>query len=725
MERALRQLEGVQEVRVDVVTGRVRVRHAGTPLARGDIADAISRLGYRVEKRRRRRPFPTAEMPDRGENAEVRGAKVGRFSGFGARRGRVAITGAAGVLFGIGVAVEWRGGSPALTLAALALSTLAGGWYVVPRGVRAVMHRSLDMNFLMAVAAIGAWIIGEPTEAAATLFLFAVAELLESFSMDRARNAITALMDLSPVDARVRRGADEVRVPVAEVEVGEIVVVRPGEKLPVDGLVLDGWSSVNQAPVTGESMPADKAPGSDVFAGSLNGQGLLEIRSTRRANDTTVARIIHAVEVAQASRAPSQSFVERFARIYTPAVVVVALAVATLPPLLVGGVWTTWVYRALALLVVACPCALVISTPVTIVSGLAGAARAGVLIKGGAHLERTGQVTTIAIDKTGTLTRGEPEVVEVVSLRGTPEAEILRLALGVERHSEHPLARAVIAAGSKRGVALPRSSGFAAIVGGGARASVEGRVVHVANERLAGALHLLGLEAEATLRLQEQQGRTAVVVIDELTPVGVLGIADQPRAEGRAALDMLRHLGIQRVLMLTGDNEGTARAVARQLGIEEVHAGLLPDDKARLVRALTAGGERVAFVGDGINDAPALAAATVGVAMGAAGTDVALETADVALMGDDLTKLATAVQLSRKTLGIVRQNIGAALSLKAVFVVLALAGWATLWMAVVADMGTSLAVVINGLRALQVRAAATGRSGTFGDTRGRGAHQGR
>ncbi len=565
------------------------------------------------------------------------------------------------------------------------------------------MNRALDMNFLMTVAAVGAWIIGEHAEAAATLFLFAVAELLESYSMDRARNAIRALMEVSPLEARVRRETRDMLVPIADVNVGETVIVRPGEKIPVDGLVTAGRSSVNQAPITGESMPVDKETGLDVFAGSLNVQGMLEIKSTKRASDSTLARIIHAVEEAQASRAPSQRFVDRFARVYTPAVVAIALLIAIMPPLFLSADWGTWIYRALAMLVVACPCALVISTPVSIVSGLAGAAREGILIKGGAHLEHLGAIRLIALDKTGTLTQGVPSVTDVVAFGGHSELDLLRIVSGVERHSEHPIARALMLHAERAGVAPPESRDFEALIGRGARAIVGDELVHVGNTRLVSELGISDADSAAAMTQFENEGKTSVTVVlgdsDAFRVAGVIAIADRPRAGAADAIRELHRIGVREVVMLTGDNPGTALAVGKELGIDRVHAGLLPDDKVRIVRELEANGNTLAFVGDGVNDAPALAAATIGIAMGAAGTDVALETADIALMGDDLSKLAVAVGISRKTLGIIRQNIAFSLLIKAVFLVLAVGGVATLWMAVAADMGGSLLVVANGLRA--------------------------
>ena len=641
------------------------------------------------------------------------------------RHGRNLMTLLAGAAFVLAMLAKWTGLPAAAELALLGAATAAGGWFVVPSGARAAMKGALDMNFLMSVAGLGAWLTGQPEEAAATLFLFAVAELLESRSMDRARNAIRALMVLSPAEATVRRGGRELRVPVADVAVGESVIVRPGEKLPVDGEVTSGRSAVNQAPITGESMPVDKLEGDSVFAGSLNGQGLLALRSTKPASDTTLARIIHAVEEAQASRAPSQRFVDRFAHVYTPIVVVAAVLIAVLPPLLSDASWEGWIYRALTMLVVACPCALVISTPVSIVSGLAGAARTGILIKGGAHLEHLAGVTVLAIDKTGTLTEGRPAVTHIVPSPGVREEELLTRVLAVERYSEHPLARAIVSHASATGVTVADPVAFEALPGRGARADVLADPVDPASlvEVFVGNARLLrdagdgGRAAQATMERLETEGQTVVVVLERRIPahatrdelaaptrvLGVVAVADRPRPEARRAIMALHSLGVRRVVMLTGDNEGTARSIASELGVDEVHASLLPEDKVRIVRDLIATGERVAFVGDGVNDAPALAAATVGIAMGAAGTDVALETADVALMADDLDKLADAVRVARRTSGIIRQNIAVALAIKVVFLALAAAGLVSLWMAVAADMGGSLLVVANGLRARHVR----------------------
>ena len=759
VEKALRALDGVEDVRVDVVGGKVTVRYAEGTLARGDLSGAITRVGYGVmdDAPGRREVFEVEGMDCADEvrliegklgglpgvsrlafdlvgrrlsvEGEVTAAEVERAIGqLGMRarlvgevraeasgwerRGRLVLAVLSGVLWAGSLAaehllrVEWLA-------AALAVGAIvAGGWHIVPRGVRAAMNRALDMNFLMSVAAVGAVLIGEYEEGASAMFLFAVAQLLETYSMDRARRAIKALMDVAPAEATVLRDGAEVRVPVDRVEVGETVVVRPGEKIAVDGVVLSGRSGVDQAPITGESMPVDKDPGAEVFAGSLNGEGALEVRSTKPAADTTLARIIHAVEEAQAARAPSQAFVDRFARVYTPAVVGLALLVLLVPPLLGSGTWGTWIYRALALLVVACPCALVISTPVTIVSALAGAARRGILIKGGVHLETAGRARVVALDKTGTLTEGRPEVVEVAPLDGTGPDEVLALAASAEARSQHPLARAVLRRAEERGLAARPSADLQAITGKGVRARIGDRTVYVGNERLFAELGVLDGVLRTRLAAQSAAGRTAVLVGAAdgdgapVKVVGILAIADRVRPEAPRALRALHGAGVRRIVMLTGDNEGTARAVAGSLGgpgvgVDEFRAGLLPEEKTAAVTELRASHGAVLFVGDGVNDAPALATADVGVAMGAGGTDVALETADIALMGDDLSRLAITIRLARRAERIIRANIAFSLLTKLAFVVLAVLGYATLWMAVFADMGASLLVVMNGLRALR------------------------
>jgi Zn2+/Cd2+-exporting ATPase len=764
VDHALRGLAGVQDVRTDVVGGRVTVRYAEGKLARGDLVGAINRIGYRVQDDTplRREVFEIQQMDCAVEARQIED-KLGRLPGVSQlqfdlvnrrltvegeitapeielaisqlgmharllseqrvdvswweRRGRLVLAIVSGLFWAASLVANYVFDQENLAGGLAVGAIVAGGRYIVPRGIRAARHGALDMNFLMTIAAIGALIIGEYLEAATTMFLFAVAQLLESFSMDRARNAIRGLMDLSPAGATVMRGGAEVRVPVDQVRVGETVVVRPGEKVSVDGEVLRGYSSVNQASITGESIPVDKAPGAEVFAGTLNGEGVLEVRSTKPASDTTLARIIHAVEEAQASRAPSQAFVDRFARVYTPAVVIVSLLLAVLPPLLGFGPWGEWFYRALVLLVVACPCALVISTPVTIVSALTGAARQGILIKGGLHLENAGRARVLAIDKTGTLTEGSPSVAEVLPLGGMPERELMELAAAVEQRSEHPLARAVVRHAAHLGIRSSTAEDITALPGRGVHGRIGGLRVYVGAERLFGDLGTLDPSVAAELERQSGQGRTTMLVGSvpasagpDVVPTlhGLIAVTDRVRENAAEAMRALHAAGIERIVMLTGDNAGTAQAVAAALGgpgvgVDDFSAELLPEGKVARVKELRDEFGSVLFVGDGVNDAPALAAANVGVAMGSAGTDIALETADIALMADDLSKLSLMMRISRRAESIIRANITFALVTKAVFVVLAVTGYATLWMAVFADMGASLIVVANGLRALHTR----------------------
>jgi Zn2+/Cd2+-exporting ATPase len=559
---------------------------------------------------------------------------------------------------------------------------------------------SLDINVLMLVAVVGAIAIGEWSEGATVTFLFAFAQILEARSMDRARNAIRALMDLAPPEALVRRDSLEQRVRIDDVQRDEIVLVKPGEKIPLDGVVIAGESPVNQAPITGESLPVGKSAGDEVYAGTINGYGALEIRVTHLRRDTTLARIIALVELAQSQRAPSQAFVERFARYYTPAVILLAIALAAVPPIFLGQPFGTWFYRALVLLVISCPCALVISTPVSVVSAIAAAARQGVLIKGGVHLERTGAVRCVAFDKTGTLTKGNPHVVEVIALNGAVSREILGIAAGLEARSEHPIGRAIVAKALDSGIDLPLSSAFHALPGLGAEAIVGGEPALIGNHRLIEERGLCNAEIHSRFESLAASGRTAVVVARPGRPMGIIALSDRTRESGRDTVELLRRQGVERVVMLTGDNQATADALAKDLGMDETHAELLPQDKVAAIRKLRKEYGVVAMVGDGVNDAPALAAADVGIAMGVAGTDAALETADIALMADELLKIPYVIRLGRATLRNIQMNITLSLALKAVFLALAVVGSATLWMAVLADMGASLLVIANGMRLL-------------------------
>jgi Cd2+/Zn2+-exporting ATPase len=575
------------------------------------------------------------------------------------------------------------------------------------RAWTSAMRRALDINVLMVVAVAGAAALGEWFEAATVVWLFGVAQELEWFSMARARHAIRTLMAVAPATARIRRHNVDHQVPVADVRVGDLVVVLPGERMPVDGVVMTGETVFDESSVTGESWPVPKAPGSEVFSGTINGTGAIEVTTRRLAADSTIARIIHLVEEAQRQRAPVQTFVDRFARLYTPSVVLLALAVVMVGPLATGGVagWTAhfsvWSYRALALLVVACPCALVISTPVAIVSALTAAARGGVLIKGGATLERLASVRSVAFDKTGTLTHGHITVTDVLGLDGSSADSVLGIAAALEARSEHPIGRAIVHRARIAGLDVEPGAAFRALPGLGAEATVAEAPAIVGSHRLFEDRQLCTPALHACIDEVESRGGTPVLVGHDGMPLGVIGLSDEMRTGGRDAVTSLRDLGVDRVVLLTGDVKANAARALAGAGLDEAHAELLPAQKVEAIQALRDRYGPVAMVGDGINDAPALAAADVGIAMGAAGSDVALETADVVLMSDDLSKLPFALRLGRVALANIRQNVTIALSLKIAFVVLAAFGLATMWMAIVADTGASLIVTANSLRLLR------------------------
>lgn len=613
-----------------------------------------------------------------------------------AARARGVLAGVAAALLAIGCLADLVSASPEWAGPLFLGAVLAGAVFPARRAWDSLRRGSLDINALMVIAVTGAIIIGEWEEAAMVVFLFAVAQWLESQSLDRARAAIRSLLDLAPPEARIHDAAGERMVGLDRVGPGQTMIVRPGERIPLDGTVLDGASEVNQAPITGESLPVEKAIGDDVYAGTINGHGALSVTVTRRRDDTTLARIVHMVEGAQKQRAPVQQFIDRFAAWYTPAVVALAVLLAVIPVLL-GLPASTWVYRALVLLVVACPCALVISTPVSMVSALAAAARNGVLIKGGASLERLAGVSRLAFDKTGTLTLGEIRVVAVEPAAGVGEDELLRTAAAVESRSEHPIARGIVAAARERHGGHPSANGVRAIPGMGVEGLVDGRAILCGTPRLFRERGVLTGEAARRVDAFIEGGLSPVLVSRDGAIIGLLGMADTERGTARDVVGDLRRNGIDRVTMLTGDHEPAARAIGARVGVDDVQAGLLPADKVTAVAALRAGGA-VAMVGDGINDAPALAAADVGIVMGAMGSGVAIETADVALMTDDLAKIPYALRLSRATLVNVRANVAIAIGLKAAFVLAAAMGVATLWMAVLADTGASVIVIANALR---------------------------
>lgn len=725
IERVVRGFDEVEAVRVDVTLGRMEFE-AADAFDPTRVHHAVEEIGYTV------RPAGTAAPPSEGV----------RISLWRDRRLVAVVAGAIATV--VGAFATHALGEGAIGIAAYVLGIALGGVYVYRHAWSSIRHRHLDINVLMTIAVVGAIIIGEWLEAATVVVLFAFAEWLEGVSMQRARRAIRELMELAPPVARVRRGDREIELPVEEVAVGDDIVVRPGEKIPLDGRVARGESEVDQSPITGESVPLAKAIGDDVYAGTLNTIGALEIAVTARASDSTLAHVARAIEQAQANRSESERFIERFARWYTPAVVVIALLIVAIPPLVFGAPFETWFYRGLVLLVIACPCALVIATPITTVSALARSAREGILVKGGRFLEQLGRLQVVVFDKTGTLTRGRPDVAGVHPAASLEADDVLQLAALAEERSEHYIARAIVGEARARGIVLPphRFVRQEARVGAGMVAEIElcderplrrprgfgimtapplqavARENHQVHDHepttiVVGTPELLrdhdvelGDEARARWAELEEAGATVVGVARDGQFVGLIECADVVREEAAETVRALRDAGVAELRVCTGDNERAAARLAATLGLpsQSVHARLMPADKVAIVESLRASSRgAVAMVGDGINDAPALATADVGIAMGAAGTDVALETAHVALMGDELRKLPLAIHLGRRTVTVIRQNVALALGIKFAVLALAAFGHATLWMAIAADMGTSLLVIGNGLRILNER----------------------
>lgn len=684
IEGHLGALEGVREVRGSVLNRTLTVTIDEGWLAESDVRSAVGRLGYLAQP---------VEEGGPGEDFGSAWSTPQAVRAYAAA-GVALLAGALRLASIESVLVTTPLYPVTLADVGFMVAALIGGWNFFPKGISAARRLALDMNFLMTVAIVGAVLLGELVEAAAIAVLFSIAELLEAYSVDRARASIASLMELSPESAVVVRGGVEQTVPASSLEVGDEVVVRPGDRVPADGTVLEGASAVDQSPITGESMPVEKGPGEGVFAGTINREGHLRVRVDRRADDSALAKIVRLVEEAESTKSKSERFVDRFARYYTPVVAAGALVVGMVPPVVFAEPASMWVTRALTLLVIACPCALVISTPVAIVSGLTAAARRGVLIKGGVYLEAMGTVRAIALDKTGTLTVGHPVVRAVTSVTGD-QRDALRTAAAIERYSEHPLARAIVEEAEERGISATalQVTGFEAIPGKGARALVDG------------VEHVIGRPSlfPATQPPEVGEGLTLVGIARDGTVLAWISLADRPRPGAGTAIAQLRKLGIDPLIMLTGDNRATAQAVAAEVGVQDVRAELLPEDKLALLSELIARHGAVAMVGDGVNDGPALAAATVGIAMGAAGSDTALETADIALMGDDLERLPFLVRLSRRARAVIRQNIATAIGVKAILAVGVPLGYVSLITAVlIGDLGVSLLVTANALRLARV-----------------------
>ena len=685
IQHALKPISGVHDVHANLLAGKATISHDAsvTPEA---LIEAIASEGLKA----------TATTADVPEAAGV--TQKSRFIS-------VLISGAC---TGFGLVLHWSKVAPnALVDLVFAAAIVSGAWFILPKAIRAARRFAPDMNLLMTIAIAGAAAIGEWSEGAAVAFLFALAELLESFSVAKARKALSSLLTLSPSVALLKEAESFREVTVEQVKPGSVITIKSGSRVPLDGEVIAGESAVDQAPITGESIPVEKKKGDTVFAGTINGEGSLDVRVTKLSKDTTLANIIHLVEEAQSQKAPSQRFVDIFARYYTPSVMGLALVILLVPPLLFHGAWLTWIYRALVLLVIACPCALVISTPVSIVSGLTAMARRGVLIKGGAFLEAVGKLRALALDKTGTITEGKPRVTKVHALDGASENEIVRIAAAIDSHSEHPLAQAVVAYAEEQHLDFERAENYKAQSGRGASGRIEGHDYFVGNHRFTHELAVCSEEIERLLAKIESEAQSVVVVGHMPHPgckgevLGVLAVGDAMRPNAKDAIAALHRAGVSKIVMLSGDNQRTVDAIAKQAGINEALGDLLPDQKVSRVKELMKRERYVGMVGDGVNDAPAMAIATIGIAMGAAGTDTAIETADLALMKDDLAKIAEAVALGRRTMRVIQFNIIFALAVKAVFLVLAVIGYTSLWLAIAADTGATLVVVANALRLLR------------------------
>ncbi|QHA38671.1 cadmium-translocating P-type ATPase (plasmid) [Rossellomorea marisflavi] len=676
IENHLSSINGVHHVSVHFSTGKMEVVHDNSV---DEIISEVSKIGFKASIRSRH----DANRP-KGNNQE---------------KGTIITS---GILIALGLGGSFTGVPDLVITMLYAFSMLISGYKPVRSAYYSIRSGSLDMNVLMSAAAIGAALIGEWLEGATVVWLFALGTALQTMSIEKTRNSIRSLMNLAPTEAWIQEGSEIKKKPVEAVAIGEIMVVKPGERISLDGEIISGESSVNQAPITGESIPLDKTIGDIVYAGSINENGSLAVKVTKLVEDTTIARIIHLVEEAQDQKAPTQAFIDRFASIYTPIVFVLAVVVMVIPPLVGMGTWSEWFYRGLELLVVACPCALVISTPVAIVSAIGSAAKYGVLIKGGTFLEKAAGINAIAFDKTGTLTEGKPNVSGIKVFEGTEE-ELLSIAMTLEGHSTHPIARTIVKHASERGISGREGSSFTNITGKGVKAIIGGTQYIAGSVRLFRELNGLTEEAETVANTFENEGKTVVIIGHEDDVLGILAVADTIRRDTVETISSLKEAGINQVVMLTGDNPKTAQLVSREAGIDRSYAELLPEDKVNVIKQLQREGYHVAMVGDGINDAPALATADLGIAMGGAGTDTAMETADIVLMADNLDKLPHTINLSQRALSIIKQNIWFSLVVKFVALALIFPGWLTLWLAVLSDTGAAIIVILNALRLVKGR----------------------
>ncbi|AFQ44264.1 heavy metal translocating P-type ATPase [Desulfosporosinus meridiei] len=682
LEKYLKTLPAVREASVNFSTGKLKIVHDMTI---EEVMNAVSKSGYKASL--------VSSSKERNLNTPVTAAK--KFN--------VSSNSISGILLALGYFGTLAQVPELISTLFYAAAVAIGGYKPAKSAYYAVRSKSLDMNVLMTTAAIGAAIIGQWLEAATVVWLFSLGIYLQTRTLDKTRNSIRSLMSLTPPEAWLKIGQDLIRTSVDDISVGDTIVIKPGEKIPLDGEIVSGISSINQAAITGESVPSDKSEGDTVYAGTINENGSLEVKVTKLIEDTTIAKIIHLVEEAQGKKGETQAIVDRFAKIYTPIVFLLAILTILVPPLLGLGTWSAWFYKGLELLVIACPCALVISTPVAIVSAIGNAAKNGVLIKGGTFLEVAGTIRAIAFDKTGTLTAGKPKVVKILPIKGS-ELEIISVARTIEEHSQHPIALAILDYARANNISSQNADSFKAIVGKGAQASIEGTEYFAGKPELFRELGLsLDREVRNSIETSQNEGNSIVMVGTKAKLLGIILVADFVRDVTVTALKKLKEVGIVQAVMLTGDNEGTARKVASETGVDQYFSELLPEDKLNTVKQLQQEYKVVAMVGDGINDAPALATANLGIAMGGAGTDTAMETADIVLMADNLEKLPHTIKLSRQALSIIKQNIWFAILVKLVALVLIFPGWLTLWMAVMSDTGAALLVIFNSMRLMRMK----------------------
>ncbi|WP_373896317.1 heavy metal translocating P-type ATPase [Virgibacillus sp. CBA3643] len=677
IENHLSKISSVKDASVNFSTGKMKVAHDNSV---DDIVSEVSKIGYKAS-------LLTDNNKTAGKTKNKEGYGLITFSG---------------ILIALGFIGSFTGLPSMLSIISYAVAIVISGYKPVKSAYYAVKSRSLDMNVLMSAAAIGAALIGEWFEGAIVVWLFALGNALQNRSIEKTRKSISNLMELAPSEAWIKAGSELVKKPVEDVSIGETIVIKPGDRIPLDGEIIQGETSINQAPITGESIPVDKIIGDTVYTGTINESGSLEVKVTKLVEDTSLSNIIHLVEEAQEQKAPTEAFIEKFASVYTPIVFGIALAVIVLPPLFGFGAWGEWVYRGLALLVVACPCALVISTPVAIVSAIGNAAKNGVLIKGGTFLEKAGAIKSIAFDKTGTLTEGQPKVADIEAL-AVSEHELVSLAVTLEDYSTHPIAKTIVNYAKELSIQPKYGEVFKNIAGKGVQATINGKIYYAGNLKLFEEMDIDLDHVKRKVDEIQSQGKTVVIIGTEQEIIGIISVADTIRKTAVEALNALKQAGINQLAMLTGDNEGTAKMISEKTNVNRYFAELLPEDKVKAIKQLQSEGHKVAMVGDGINDAPALASSDLGIAMGGAGTDAAMETADIVLMADNLEKLPHTVKLSKKALTIIKQNIWFALIVKLIALALIIPGWLTLWMAVLSDTGAAVIVILNALRLLKVK----------------------